>query len=210
FAFVWLVGDRSRLASGYHWAAPGYLFAFPLLAAGLADPRRSPLFAVRFLGSSAVIVVGLYLGFVSHVLTRWLGALTPGSRDHDPLLADQTDWWRLRSALADWRMLDPQRYFIIAGRYEVCFKAEFVLRGALPIVCLTPNPIGRALSTDAKALKGRDAIIITTWWNASEGIDAVKAKFAQTEPLPSLTMVEFGLPRNKVDLLLGLRLQHDL
>ena len=37
FAAIWLIGDRTRLAGGYHWSAPGYLFAFPLLGSALAD-----------------------------------------------------------------------------------------------------------------------------------------------------------------------------
>ena len=135
-----------------------------------------------------------------------MGALVPQFRDHDPLVADQTDWWSLRSALAEWHMLDRNRYFVIAGRYELCFKAELVLNGALPVVCLTANPIGQALWTDMPTLRGRDAIIITTWWNAPVGVDAVKAEFATVERLPTLSVTSFGVSRAKVDLLVGHRL----
>ena len=113
----------------------------------------------------------------------------------------------MRTALAEWHLDDPARYFVIAGRYENCFKAELVLGGRLPVVCLTSNPIGRALWTDTPALLGRDAIIITTWWNASGGVAAVKAGFAATEPLPTLSVTSFGVPRAKIDLLLGHQLR---
>ena len=90
FAAIWLVGDRARLAGGYHWAAPGYLFAFPLLGAALAGLPR-PTLARRMIGISAAVVAALYLGFVSDVLFGWMSVLAPQFRDRDPLVADQTE-----------------------------------------------------------------------------------------------------------------------
>ena len=83
------------------------------------------------------------------------------------------------------------------------FKADSSSMARYRLFCLTSNPIGKASWTDMPALLGRDAIVITSWWNAPEVLTAVEAKFAITEPLPTIRMNMMGVPRTKLEVLLA-------
>jgi 4-amino-4-deoxy-L-arabinose transferase-like glycosyltransferase len=194
-----------------HWEAPGYLFTFPLLGAAVVRLRaRFPrtvwwTIAAGIAGMSVLVLV-----FFTHTLTGWLRIFVPSFNDYDPIVSDQADWWNLRAALEERGLLDSKRYFILAGRYYFCFKAQLVLRDSLPVVCLSDNPISHSLSSDDAALLGRDAIIITNWWAAPQTISTVQAKFERIEEIAPLWIMAYGRPVFRVDLLLGHNLQRTL
>jgi hypothetical protein len=189
---------------GPHWVAPGYLFTFPLLGAAVAHwDQRFPRLVWGTIGccvSAAAVIAAV---FVSHTLTGWLGDFVPAiSSDYDPLVADGSDWRNLRTRLEQDGLVDS-RHFLLFGRYEYCFKAELVIKDALPIACLSINPVAHALWRDDAALLGRDAIIVSNWWNARQSIAAVSAKFASVEKLPPLWITAHGRPVLRVDLAIG-------
>ena len=190
-----------------HWLAPGYLFALPLLGAVVARwCQRWPRLVWGTIGccvSAAAVAAGVY---VSHTQTGWLGRYVPAiTSNYDPLVADGTDWRNLRTRLEQDGLIDS-RHFLLIGRYEYCFKAELVIKDTLPIACLSINPVSHALWRDDAALIGRDAIIVTNWWNARQSIAEVSAKFASVEKLPQLWITDHGRRVLRVDLALG----HDL
>lgn len=192
---------------GPHWLAPGYLFTFPLLGAAVAQwSQRFPRLVWGTIGccvSAAAVIAAV---FISHTLTGWLGGFVPViSSNYDPLVADSTDWYDLRTRLEHDGLIDS-RHFLLIGRYEYCFKAELAIKDALPIPCLSINPVSRALWRDDAALLGRDAIIVTNRWNARQSIAAVSAKFASVEKLPPLWITAHGRPVQRIDLVIG----HDL
>jgi hypothetical protein len=196
---------------GPHWLAPGYLFTFPLLGAAVAQwSQRFPRLTWGTIGccvSAAAVIAAV---FVSHTLTGWLGGFVPAiSSNYDPLVADSTDWRDLRTRLERDALIDS-RHFLLIGRYEYCFKAELVIKDALPIACLSINPVSRALWRDDAALLGRDAIIVTNRWNARQSIVAVDAKFASVEKLPPLWIAAHGRPVQRVDLAIGHNLQRPI
>jgi len=196
---------------GPHWLAPGYVFTFPLLGAAVARwCERFPRLVWGTIGccvSAGAVVAAL---FVSHVLTGWLGDFVPViTGNYDPLVADGTDWRNLRTRLEQDGLVDS-RHFILIGRYEYCFKAELVIKDALPIACLSINPVSHALWRDDAALLGRDAIIVTNWWNARQSIPAASAKFASVEKLPPLWITDHGRHVLRVDLAIGHDLQRPL
>lgn len=202
FAVIDLFGFEG--VQGPHWLASGYLFTFPLV--GTAVARWRPRFPRLVWGTIALSVFGaaaVAAVFVSHVRTGWLGDFVPAiTGDYDPLVADDTDWRDLRSRLAQDGLLDS-RHFLLLGRYEYCFKAEFVIGDSLPIACLSANPVSHALWRDDGALLGRDAIIITNWWNARQSISEVSAKFASVEKLPPVWITAYGRPVLRVELAIG-------
>lgn len=209
FAVIDLFGFEG--VQGPHWLAPGYLFTFPLVGAAVA--RWRPRFPRLVWGTIATCVVGaaaVAAVFVSHVRTGWLGHFVPAiSRDYDPLVADDADWRDLRSRLARDGLLDS-RHFLLLGRYEFCFKAELAIRDSLPIACLSANPVSHSLWRDDDALLGRDAIIITNWWNARASIAQVNAKFESVEKLPPVWITAYGRPVLRVELAIGHNLQRSI
>jgi hypothetical protein len=148
----------------------------------------------------------LLLLFFTHTLTGWLRTFVPSFNNYDGIVADQADWWNLRTTLEEKSFLDS-KHFVLVGRYELCFKAQFVLKDSLPVVCLSDNPIALSLWRDDAALLGRDAIIITNWWTARQAIPTVAAKFERVEEIAPLWILAHGRPVMRVELALGHNLQ---
>jgi 4-amino-4-deoxy-L-arabinose transferase-like glycosyltransferase len=193
---------------GPHWLAPAYLFTFPLLGAAVARwraefPRTVWWTTASCIGGAAAIVLVL----VSHTLTGWLQYVVPAiTADYDPLVADEADWWNLRTTLQHDGLLDS-RHFLIVGRYFFCFKAQLVLNNSVPVVCLDDNPIALSLWRDDAALRGRDAVIVTNWWHAPQPLAAIETKFERVADLPPLWITDHGRPVLRLDLKLGHNLQ---
>jgi dolichyl-phosphate-mannose-protein mannosyltransferase len=209
FAGIDLFGFEG--VQGPHWLAPGYVFTFPLLGAAVAHwCRRFPRLVWAAIGCCVAAACVAAFVFVSHALTGWLEDVVPViNSDYDPLVADDTDWRNLRTRLEQDGLIDS-RHFLLIGRYEYCFKAELVIKDALPIACLSANPVAHALWRDDAALLGRDAIIVANWWNARQSIPAVSAKFASVEKLPPLWITAHGRRVLRVDLAIGHDLQHPI
>jgi 4-amino-4-deoxy-L-arabinose transferase-like glycosyltransferase len=194
-----------------HWLAPGYVFTFPLLGAAVAQWYwRWPRLVWGTIGCCVSAGAVAAAVFVSHVQTGWLGRFVPAiTSNYDPLVADGTDWRDLRTRLLQDGFLDG-RHFLLIGRYEYCFKAELVVDDALPIACLSANPVSQALGRDDAALLGHDAIIVINWWNARQSIAAVTAKFASVEKLPPVWITDRGRRVLRIDLALGRNLQRPI
>ena len=194
-----------------HWLAPGYLFTLPLLGAAVVRLRaRFPRAVWWTIASGIAAMSVLVMVFFTHTLTGWLGALVPSFNNYDPIVSDQADWWNLRDTLEEKGLLDSKRYFVLAGRYYFCFKAQLVLRDSLPVVCLSDNPISHSLSRDDAALLGRDAIIIINWWAGQQTIPTIEAKFERVEKIAPVWIMAYGRPVLRVDLLLGHNLLHTI
>ena len=193
---------------GPHWLAPGYVFTFPLLGAAVARwCQRFPRLVWGTIGCCVAAGAVAAFVFIGHTMTGWLeGAVPAINSDYDPLVADDTDWRNLRARLEHDGFFDS-RHFLLIGRYEYCFKAELVIKDAIPIACLSANPVSHALWRDDAALIGRDAIIVTNWWNARQSVAEVSAKFASAEKLPPLSITDHGRPVLRVDLAIGHNLQ---
>jgi hypothetical protein len=196
---------------GFNWPAPGYLFTFPLLGTVVAGwYARFPRAVWWTIVSCAVSASVLTLAYCTETLVGWMERFVPAANaNYDPIVADFTDWRNLRTTL-DARGLLDSKHFILAGRYEFCFKAQLVLKDKVPVVCLSNNPVALSLWRDDAALLGRDGIIITNWWNWRQPISELEAKFENVEELAPLWLMNHGRPVMRVQLALGHNLQHRL
>jgi len=81
-----------------------------------------------------------------------------------------------------------------------------VLKDSIPIVCLDDsNPIVKSLGRDDAELRGRDAVIIESWWHTPH--TAIEQEFQRVEELPRLFIVDHGRPVLGLELRLGHNLQ---
>jgi hypothetical protein len=209
FAMIDLFGFEG---TGPHWLAVGYLFTFPLVGAAVAQWRlRFPRLVWGAIAYCIIATGVTALVFVSHTMTGWLGNFVPViTSDYDPLVADDTDWREFYAVLKRDGLLDS-RHFLLIGRYEDCFKAELVMKGALPIACLDANPVSHSLWRDDAALLGKDAIIVITSWNAQRIVPAVvSAMFTNVEEMPPFWIMDHGRPVLRIDLAIGHNLQHPI
>jgi len=202
--FFFVVDLFGSVTEPLHWPSPGYLFAFPLLGAAAARWSRTWPRTVQGLAwAQTVVAAGVALVVVSHAYTGWIGKLAGFKPGYDPVVGDEADWSALPATLEARGLMDPSRYVVVAGRYYFCFKAEFALRGRLPVVCLDDLPIRRSL-TPKDALDGKhDAIVIETWWRAPQPLKDYLATYADVTPLTTIWGVHTGRNVMQIDLALA-------
>jgi len=202
--FFFVVDLFGAVTEPLHWPAPGYLFAFPLLgdkAAGWS--RRFPRTVFSLAWIQTVIAVAIPLVVITHAYTGWIGLVGKFSPGYDPVIGDEADWSELPRALEARGLLDPTRYVVVAGRYYFCFKAEFALRGRLPVVCLDDLPIRRSLTPKDALGANRDAIVIDTWWRAPQPLQDYLATYDSAEPLTTIWATHSGRKVMQIDLTLA-------
>lgn len=167
----------------YHWAAPGYLFVFPLLGQWLAAQLETRPAAMRraLAGTAALLVVGL--GVAAAELRLNLLALRG-----DPLLQG-LDWRPLRGALAERGLLDRP---IIGPSWNDTGKLDYALGGDPPVYCLNADCRQFAFrSRTARDLLGQDLLILAPRQDEARIRATYAPLFTAIETLPP---VVFALP----------------
>jgi 4-amino-4-deoxy-L-arabinose transferase-like glycosyltransferase len=142
-----------------HWAALGWLFAFPLLGCALAESERRrarPLW--RTAAASAGFLLVLVAAFVSQAATGWIERLTPEFAAHDPTV-DFLDWRGLKRAVASAAARRPDLVVTTVSWIDAG-KADYALDGAVPVLCLSADPRGFSYLRDAGAYRGRAALLL--------------------------------------------------
>jgi 4-amino-4-deoxy-L-arabinose transferase-like glycosyltransferase len=207
FLVLDLFGARGDVAP--HWLAPAYLFTFPLAGAAVVRWRaRFPRLVWWTTASCVAATSAIALVFVSHTLTGWLQAFVPAiTAEYDPLVADDADWWSVRTALEERNFLDS-KHFLLIGKYYFCFKAQRVLEDSMQVVCTDDKiPIVGSMWPDNATLIGRDAVIVETWWSGRQPLAAIETKFERVEDLPPIWILDHGRRVLRIDLKLGHNLQ---
>ncbi len=167
----------------YHWAAPGYLFVFPLLGRWVAQQLdlRPNTMRRALAGTAALLVVGL--GVAAAELRLNLLALRG-----DPL-RQGLDWTPLRTALADRGLLDRP---IVGPSWNDTGKLDYALGGAPPVFCLNADCRQLAFrSHTARDLLGQDVLILAPRHDDARIHAAFGPFFSAIETLPP---VVFALP----------------
>ena len=203
FLFVDLFGT---VTEPLHWPAPGYLFLFPLLGEAAARwSEKRPRLVFGLAGAQTALIVVLAVGLSAHMYTGWIAPLAGFPEAHDPLLADEADWSNFADQLEARGLMDPKRYVVVAGRYYFCFKAEFVLRGRLPVVCLDDLPIRKSLTPANADFAQRDAIVIESWWRAPQSVSSLLAGYARVEPQEPIWVTHTGRRVMRIEMSIGRR-----
>ncbi len=167
----------------YHWAAPGYLFVFPLLGRWIVQLLDDGSVALRrtLAGTAGFLVVGLGLGAVELNLNllRFAG---------DPL-RQGLDWTPLRGALAGRGLLERP---IVAPSWADAGKLDYALGGDPPLFCLNADCRQFGFQTrTAGDLVGRDVLILAPRQDERRIRASYDALFEGIEALPP---VAFALP----------------
>jgi 4-amino-4-deoxy-L-arabinose transferase-like glycosyltransferase len=207
FLVLDLFGTRGDVAP--HWLAPAYLFTFPLAGAAVVRWRaRFPRLVWWTTASCVAATSAIALVFVSHTLTGWLQAFVPAiTAEYDPLVADDADWWSVRTALEERNLLDS-KHFLLIGKYYFCFKAQRVLEDSMQVVCTDDKiPIVGSMWPNNATLIGRDAVIVETWWSGREPLATIETKFERVDDLAPIWILDHGRRVLRIDLKLGHNLQ---
>jgi 4-amino-4-deoxy-L-arabinose transferase-like glycosyltransferase len=180
----------------YHWAAPGYLFAFPLLGAWVAANLHRVALRRALAATAAFLVVGLSLAAAELNLNL---LRLPG----DPL-RQGLDWTPLRAALERRGLLAQP---IAAPSWSDAGKLDYALGNAPPVYCL--NADCRQFShrpRTAEGLVGRDVLLLAPRQDEARIRASHGPLFAALEALPP---VVFALP-GRAEVTMGAYLGREL
>jgi 4-amino-4-deoxy-L-arabinose transferase-like glycosyltransferase len=183
--FVVISGWSPRVL--YHWAAPGYLFVFPLLGRWVAEQLgiRPGTMQRAIAGTAVLLLVGL--GVAATEMRLNLLALRG-----DPL-RQGLDWTPLRAALAERGLLDRP---IVGPSWNDTGKLAYALGGARPVFCLNADCRQFAhRSRTASDLLGQDVLILAPRQDEARIRAAYGPLFEAIETLPP---VVFALPGRPV------------
>jgi hypothetical protein len=172
----------------FHWGMPGYLLLFlPLgdrvhraLAQGRAGWRRG-------LWATAALSLALTTLVVGHVATGWLKEgpdwlARALAGDKDPTI-ECIDFTALERAFAERGLLGRRDIFVFSDWWFRAGKVDYALRGALPVLALSPtDPRSFAFFDRTERWVGKDGILVTTK-TTSEAIAHYGDYFARISPL---------------------------
>ncbi len=149
----------------FHWQAPGYLMAFPLLGREIADRlQRTSAMAKWWLRRSLGIFIVIVLLIGSHTATGWMREVFPGwFTAGDPTL-EALDWRALGPALVKMGAMESLDQtagrFVVTRHWIDAGKIDYALGGRLPVLCLNQDPHHFAFKYRPEDFKGRDALLI--------------------------------------------------
>ncbi len=160
----------------FHWAMPGYLLLFPLL--GEAAARRlqdGDARTRRWLRNSAIATPALLAVVIAMALLPWPG-LPYGKRDgsDDPLI-ETLEWANLPKVLAENGIANRPDVFVATERWHEAGRADYALRGALPVTCLCDDARGYAFKAPLARFIGGTALLIVPESRARD----VEARFGR-------------------------------
>jgi hypothetical protein len=202
FTLVSISGNRVL----YHWAAPGYLFAFALLGRDLASiPTGLPKRAKIWLASTAASLILLLAAVLALARLPWPPVAWSAGRPPTYPLIETVSWSEFERALARRGLLDRPDLFVAATRWHEAGRADIALAGRLPVRCLCKDARGYSVLYDNAANSGQDALIVGERLTAA-GVSAVyHACFDSIEQLAPVTLHQRGAPIAQIQLFLGKR-----
>jgi 4-amino-4-deoxy-L-arabinose transferase-like glycosyltransferase len=203
-AFTLVAASGTRVL--YHWAAPGYLFAFALLGRDLASiamglPKRAQV----WLASTAASLIVLLVAVLALARLPWPPvAWSAGKLPPYPLI-ETVSWSELGTELSRRGLLDRPNLFIAATRWHEAGRADLALRGRLPVRCLCSDARGYGVLYKNAESDGLDALIVGEKLTRARVDAAYGACFAAIEQLTPVTLHQAGAPIGELQLFLGRR-----
>jgi 4-amino-4-deoxy-L-arabinose transferase-like glycosyltransferase len=182
----------------FHWAAPGYLFLFPLLGAQLV--RWQPTFARVWLRGSAALVCAGILLVTAEVNWNWIGLIRRGADSG----LQAVDWTPLRSALQSRGLLDGA--IVAAPNWRDAGKVDYALGGNPPVLCLNTDAREFGFSPGPAAHVGQDVLIVAPRQTPAQIGASYGAVFESIEPLAAASVPLRGRGVVEFPLYLGHRL----
>jgi 4-amino-4-deoxy-L-arabinose transferase-like glycosyltransferase len=175
-----------------HWAAIGWLFAFPLLGAYLADTEpRHPRVLHWTTTATAAVLLGAGSLFATQAASGWLDRFVPSLAAHDPTV-DFLDWRELDGLVG---ALAPHRRGMVVATVSWidAGKADYALGGRIPVLCLSDDPRGFAFLQDPRRFRGRDALIVAAASRA-DWLSRAAPHFRRIVPGRNLVLKRAGEP----------------
>lgn len=183
----------------FHWQAPGYLFAIPLLGRAVAEwMERNGRLSRIWLTASVTIFLLVVTLLGSHTATGWLRQVEPQWFEQGDPTTEALDWRDLPEYLADQGLLSSRAEFIVAPHWIDAGKIDYVLRGRLPVLCLSSEPHHFAFMYNIADFQGKDALIIGRKPIIDNALRMYQPYFTAIEPVGTLAIKRAGIPEFEV------------
>jgi 4-amino-4-deoxy-L-arabinose transferase-like glycosyltransferase len=202
FTLVAVSGNRVL----YHWAAPGYLFAFALLGRDLAQVlARHARWARAWLISTAVSLVVIVAAVVALAKLPWPPLAWGAGRPPTYPLIETLAWGELKAELARRGLISQPNLFVAATRWHEAGRIDVALEGRLPVRCLCADARGYGVIHRNGAHAGEDALIVGQNLSKARIEATYAACFDGIEQLAPVTLHQRGAPVMQLQLFLARR-----
>jgi hypothetical protein len=162
----------------FHWAAPGYLFLFPLLGVTLQSWRPARAWAAA---TAALLCLAL-LATATELRWHWIAFFAPNA---DPAL-QALDWMPLRPALAARGLLQGRP---IAGPgWADTGKISYALGGNPNVLCLNTDDREFGFGRTPADVVGQDILIVAPGLSSAQMQARYGAIFDSIETLAPVTL----------------------
>jgi 4-amino-4-deoxy-L-arabinose transferase-like glycosyltransferase len=175
-----LIGLWSSQRILYHWAAPGYLFLFPLLGAWVTGLEGRALVALRRVTRVSATLLGLAAALIAAETGFGVipGFNTVFAKGRSPVLQG-ADWTSLRDALP------ATPYAIATMRWYTAGKIAYALGARRPVFVLGNDPREFGQSAPAQSFLGQDVLVLLPEGNPAS-LASCFASWKALPPVPPL------------------------
>ena len=168
----------------FHWAAPGYLMLFPLLAAATV-PRLQRAWVRWTIGGTAALAITVVAVIGAQTRFDVLGdALAPAMRK-DPTI-EGIDWVSLRTDLTARGLLRPDT-IVAVPNWRDGGKIAYALGAGTTVLCLNPDAREFGVAAPPARFVGQDVLVLAMGPADRSAADLARA-FTAVETLPPATV----------------------
>lgn len=179
----------------FHWQAPGYLLALPLLgraAAGWAERNRK---LVRgWLTASVAVFLLMITVLGSHASTGWLRQVQPQWFAAGDPSTEALDWHDLPGYLKEQGLPGSQAQFVVASHWIDAGKLDYALGGTLPVLCLNDEPHHFAFLHNPADFHGKNALIIGRKAPLEKALSLYRPHFSAVRFVGTVPVTRAGVP----------------
>jgi hypothetical protein len=175
-----------------HWQAPGWLFVFPLLGAGVAERlarvQRRVQGGTRIWLSASVASYGvLLLILASHSSTGWIARVAPQLFERGDPTGDLVTWRALRAEVVG-RGFYPVNGFVAATSWIQTGKAAVGMGPGTHVLCLCADPHHFRYAESDSAFLGADAILVKKVRENDDVLDRFAPYFERIDPIARIVV----------------------
>jgi len=177
----------------FHWQAPGYLLALPLLGrATVGWLQEGRLLTRWWLKISTIVFLVIVSILGSHTANGWIRQVEPQwFLKGDPTL-EALDWRDLPGGLADKGLLNSGATFVVAAHWIDAGKIDYALGGKVPVVCLSNEPHHFTFMHNLAEFTGKDALIIGSKQRLGD-VTRYQPYFTSIEPADTVQIKRAGI-----------------
>ncbi|MBP2662077.1 MAG: dolichyl-phosphate-mannose-protein mannosyltransferase [Firmicutes bacterium] len=179
----------------FHWQAPGYLVAIPLLGQAVAGwtQQGSRITQIWLTGTVSIfLVLATVLGI--HTSTGWLRQIQPQWFVSGDPTTEALNWSNLPPYLKEHGLFDSSAKFVVAAHWIDAGKIDYVLEGKFPVLCLNNEPHHFAFLHKPNDFKGKDALIIGRKDVIEKALSLYQPRFASIKFIGTLPITRAGVP----------------